>query len=164
MLCRVLASRCERRNTVQGGLCVGTRWLWTFSRHLRRVTAAQCWLRGPSFSSQQKGNRCAVMSTVDYSRNIARTKIKRPRSICALSLVDPACLVNQQTDGQSLCSAKAKSSRIETGVSADGGTRRPHPSLRCSTSPASVLLSEHSEVRRPRFYLLSLGGERSRWM
>lgn len=47
----------------------------------------------PFFPPQQKGNRCAVMSTVDYSCNIARKKKNmRPRSMDRLRVIScPSC-------------------------------------------------------------------------
>lgn len=67
-------------------------WLWIFSGHLQLITAAHVSFTA-LFPPQQKGNRCAVMSTVDYSCNIARKKkICAPAAWtdCALSPVHPA--------------------------------------------------------------------------
>lgn len=69
-----LSAPCEpQKATVR--LCVGGRdaspGLWTFSTP--ESTAARiCFTELFFFFPQQKGNRCAVMSTVDYSCNIAR--------------------------------------------------------------------------------------------
>lgn len=45
-------------------------WFWAFSRHVQ-LHGSACLLRG---ILQQKGNRCALMSTVDYSRKTLREK------------------------------------------------------------------------------------------
>lgn len=56
-------------------------WFWAFSRH-PQLHGSSCLLHG--IFLQQKGNRCALMSTADYSRNIARKM--RPRSSDGLSV------------------------------------------------------------------------------
>lgn len=136
-----------------GGLRVGTRWLWTFSPHLRRVTAARCWLRGPSFSSQQKGNRCAVMSTADYSRNIARTKNKKkgkkeapPQPLRAIS--SPSSLPVGRADGRTVFRRWGRGVGKIKGLSGQ-------PSTTPSTAAPRLCSPNAAEVRRPR-----LGGIR----
>lgn len=66
-------------------LCVGARSVRRGSGHFHGTpssTAARVCFTG--FFLQQKGNRCALMSTADYSRNIARKM--RPRSSDGLSV------------------------------------------------------------------------------
>lgn len=50
---------------------------------------------------QQKGNRCAVMSTVDYSRNIAPTRKKRNECApAALRVVSVSALLGGRSSSR----------------------------------------------------------------
>lgn len=99
--CRVVSSACIPGASAgircKGGLCVGTRWLWTFSRHLRRVTAAQCWLRGPSFfiATEGKQMRRNVNSRL-LTQHCADKKKAPPQHLRAISC--PSCLPGGRTD------------------------------------------------------------------
>lgn len=140
---------CEPRNTVLGFVLErdASLWLWIFSGHLQLTTAARVSFTALFFLLQRR-NRSAVVSTVDYSCNIARKKCAPAAwTDCALSLVHPArrtAFRRQIEDLAASCSAPQTAKQSST----------PTPE---STFALPFLFPNIEECHRLRFISLSAG-------
>lgn len=125
----------------RGAFCVGTRRLWTFSRHLRRVLALRPFFFLATEGKQMRRNVNSRLLTQHCAGE--KKKKKKKSALAAFARYLLSILSACWTD------------RLTVSLLHGGQIKRPgvQPSTPLqSTSLPNVLLSEHSDVRRPRFY------------